>query len=48
MATFNGDSYLRTQLDSLLKQKLLPYELVIGDDGSTDKTLDIIKEFALH
>ena len=41
MTTFNGAIHLREQLDSLAAQRLLPAELVIGDDGSTDDTLAI-------
>jgi glycosyltransferase involved in cell wall biosynthesis len=46
MATFNGERFLREQLDSLSQQELLPYELVVGDDGSTDNTLEVIEDFA--
>ncbi len=47
MATYNGEKYIREQLDSLAAQTLLPCELVVTDDGSTDLTLEIIAEFAL-
>lgn len=46
MATYNGGKYLQQQLDSLLAQTLLPHELVICDDGSTDDTLVIVEKFA--
>lgn len=46
MATYNGEKYLRAQLDSIAKQTLLPDELVICDDGSTDGTMDIAEDFA--
>jgi len=46
MATYNGEAFLREQLDSLLCQTLLPYELVVCDDFSTDSTVDIIKKFS--
>jgi glycosyltransferase involved in cell wall biosynthesis len=46
MATYNGALYIREQLDSLAAQKLLPCELVVTDDGSTDDTVDIIRDFA--
>ena len=39
MATWNGAAYLPEQLESLAKQELLPSELVVRDDGSTDSTL---------
>jgi glycosyltransferase involved in cell wall biosynthesis len=46
MATWNGEKYIREQLDSLARQTLLPCELVITDDGSTDATLAVAEEFA--
>ena len=46
MATYNGEKHLREQLDSIARQTLLPLELVITDDGSTDATLQIAEEFA--
>lgn len=43
MATYNGEKYLRQQLESILSQ-LSPQEaeIVIADDGSTDETLQIV------
>jgi glycosyltransferase involved in cell wall biosynthesis len=46
MATYNGARYLREQLDSLAAQTMLPAELVVRDDGSTDETVEIVAEFA--
>lgn len=46
MATFNGERYLRQQLDSILLQTVSPKEIIIVDDGSTDTTLAILKEYA--
>jgi glycosyltransferase involved in cell wall biosynthesis len=47
MATFNGARFLAEQLDSIAKQSHLPYELVVCDDGSTDRTLAMLNEFAI-
>ncbi len=44
MITFNGGQYLRAQIDSIVTQHPPPDELVIGDDGSTDKTIELIRE----
>jgi hypothetical protein len=46
MATFNGEKYILQQLESIARQTLLPTELVVTDDGSTDATLTILEEFA--
>lgn len=46
MATYNGARFLREQLDSIAAQTLLPAELVVSDDGSSDATLGVIAEFA--
>jgi len=46
MATYNGEKYLRQQLDSILQQTNAPKEILIVDDGSTDNTVAIIKTYA--
>lgn len=46
MATYNGEKYLKEQLDSILKQTVIPDEIIISDDGSTDRTLEIASEYA--
>jgi glycosyltransferase involved in cell wall biosynthesis len=46
MATYNGERFLQAQLDSLARQTMLPHELVVCDDGSTDATLDVLTGFA--
>jgi glycosyltransferase involved in cell wall biosynthesis len=46
MATFNGGQHIRAQLDSLARQTVLPLELVVTDDGSSDDTLAILEDFA--
>lgn len=46
MATYNGAAFLRGQLDSFAGQSLLPDELVITDDGSSDATAQVVADFA--
>uniref|UniRef100_A0AB33J447 Glycosyltransferase 2-like domain-containing protein n=1 Tax=Prevotella sp. GTC17254 TaxID=3236794 RepID=A0AB33J447_9BACT len=46
MCTYNGELFLREQLDTLVTQTLLPDEIIIQDDHSTDGTLTILKEYA--
>ena len=45
MSTYNGEKYLKEQIDSIIKQKSVSVLLFIRDDGSTDTTIDIIKEY---
>ena len=45
MATYNGEKYLREQIDSILNQTYSNINLIISDDGSTDKTPEILKEY---
>lgn len=45
MATYNGEKYLREQIDSILNQTDKDWHLTISDDGSTDNTPEIIKEY---
>lgn len=45
MATYNGERYLKEQINSILMQLDDYDELVISDDGSTDATLKIIKSY---
>lgn len=45
MSTFNGEKYLRTQLDSILNQKGVIVDILVRDDGSNDKTTAILEEY---
>lgn len=45
MATFNGEKYLREQLDSILRQTHPAIEIIICDDCSTDTTPMILREY---
>lgn len=45
MTTYNGEKYLREQLDSLYSQTILPDEIIVVDDCSTDDTHKILEEY---
>jgi glycosyltransferase involved in cell wall biosynthesis len=47
MTTYQGERHLKAQLHSLAEQDLLPLEVQIGDDGSSDGTEDIVRAFAI-
>ncbi|MBQ8444270.1 MAG: glycosyltransferase [Clostridia bacterium] len=46
LSTYNGEKYLREQLDSLLLQEGVEFNIFVRDDGSKDKTCDILQEYA--
>ena len=45
LCTYNGERYIREQLQSIFDQSTPVDEVVIGDDGSNDATLAIIDSF---
>lgn len=46
MTTYNGEKYLQEQIDSILKQTIKDFELIICDDCSNDSTLRILRDFS--
>lgn len=46
LATYNGAAYLAAQIRSLQNQTFTAWRLIVHDDGSTDDTLAIVKDFA--
>ena len=46
MATYNGEAHLEEQLQSIVDQDYSNYELLIGDDNSTDGTYGIVASYA--
>lgn len=45
MCTYNGEKFVLEQLESFVHQTVLPDEIVIFDDNSTDNTVDIVRKF---
>ena len=45
LSAYNGEKYIRQQLDSILAQKDVEISILIRDDGSTDSTIDIVNEY---
>lgn len=47
ISTYNSPDYLRLCLSSVLAQRVQPDEIIIADDGSTDSTARVVKDFSL-
>lgn len=47
LSTYNGENYLKEQIDSIVSQTNREWSLYIRDDGSKDYTIDIIKEYTI-
>ena len=45
MICYNQEQYIRQALDSVLCEQIKPYEIIIGDDFSTDGTRKILREY---
>ena len=45
MAVYNGEQFLRSSIDSILNQTFTDFEFIIINDGSTDRSLEIINEY---
>lgn len=45
LSTYNGQRYIREQLDSLYQQKDIDFHILVRDDGSKDNTVEILKDY---
>jgi len=45
MSVYNGEKYLAEAIESILNQTYTNFEFIIVNDGSSDKSIDIIKEY---
>jgi glycosyltransferase involved in cell wall biosynthesis len=48
ISTYNSPDYLRRVLEGYRTQMLYPVELIVADDGSTDETARVVREFAAN
>ena len=46
MCTYDGERFIGAQLDSIAKQTHCQWKLLVSDDGSGDRTTQIVREFA--
>jgi glycosyltransferase involved in cell wall biosynthesis len=44
MTTYNGERWIRAQVDSIISQSRRPDEIIVADDGSHDATIEIVTE----
>ena len=45
LSTYNGEKYLKEQLDSIFSQSYKNFEIITRDDGSNDETINILKSY---
>lgn len=45
MSTYNGEKYLREQIESIINQEGVDVSILVRDDGSTDSTISILDEY---
>lgn len=45
LPTYNGEKYIKEQIDSILNQTYKDIKLIISDDGSSDNTVNILKQY---
>jgi len=48
VCTYNGARFLKEQLDSFIEQSHQNWAIYVSDDGSSDETLDILKDYQLR
>ena len=45
MSTYNGEKYIKEQIESILNQSISDLKIIIRDDGSKDNTINILNEY---
>ena len=45
LCTYNGEKFIREQIGSYLTQTVLPDEIIVCDDGSSDDTVSIVRQY---
>ena len=48
MSTYNGENYIKEQIESIFNQKGVIVKLYVRDDGSKDRTLEILKDYNVN
>lgn len=47
IASYNGEKYIKRQIESILSQISMDDEIIVSDDGSTDNTVGIVKDMMI-
>jgi Glycosyltransferases involved in cell wall biogenesis len=47
LSTYNGEKYLREQIESIISQTYKEWELTVRDDGSSDNTVQILEQYCV-
>ncbi len=45
IAAYNRENYIRQTIDSVLSQTFIDYEIIVVDDGSTDRTGEVLQTY---
>jgi glycosyltransferase involved in cell wall biosynthesis len=45
LPVFNGETFIAEAIDSVLRQGYEPLEIIVIDDGSTDRTAEVVREY---
>lgn len=48
LATYNGERFIKESIDSIINQTFVDWELLIGFNGTTDNTKEIVKQYSDH
>jgi glycosyltransferase involved in cell wall biosynthesis len=48
MCTYNGEQFIKEQINSILNQTLKVDEIVVCDDGSNDNTIEILNQYSIN